>query len=495
MSTQATPVKKKETTTTYILKLAVGVFFMFFFGLIVPPFGTVTKMGVQIIGIFIGTIWFLSWFDMSWPALLSIPAVMFTGYTTTTEFITKMLGNTTVFQMIALMALCWAIRQSGAGKIIAGWFITRKFLQGRPVLFCCVFLWAFFFASIFLSYASFFLAWEILGNIFETTGYKRREKLPVLMTIGTFMVAWLGYCSLPIAGLQLAMVGSFNAIMANFGIQLDTATYILCGLIVGSIVSIVEGLSIKYIFHADVSRLANLDLDKMGIDKSTLHFNKQQITLLVSFVIGIGFSIVLSLLPAGSGLKVWMNGLSLAGWFAFVLVALNLIKLDGKPVMNLGEALSKGVMWGPVLCTGAFVVIGQAITSKDSGITTAISKLLNPIFGDMNWFVFLFIVIAFTAIVTNLMSNLSTGIIIITIISPFVVNYVGSGINPSVLGCAIIISAMLGMLTMSAGAWAPMLIGNEWIDSQALVLKYGGVMVLIYIIVATLLFGGLGYIL
>ena len=492
MSGQALPAKKQESTVSYIIKLAVGVFFMFFFGYVVPPFATITEMGIKVIGIFIGTIWFLSWFDMSWPPLLAIPAIVFSGFTTTSNFISLMLGNTTVFQMLALMALCWAIRESGAGKIIAGWFITRKFLQGRPVLFCCVFLWAFFFASIFLSYASFFLAWEILGNIFEATGYKKREKLPILMVIGTFMVAWLGYCSLPIAGLQLAMVASFNSTMATFGIQLDTTTYILCGLIVGSIVAIIEGLSIKYIFRADMSRLANLDLSKMGINKDELHFNKQQIILLIAFVVGIGFSIVSSLAPAESALKLWMNKITLFGWFSVILVALNWIKIDGKPVMSVGQALSKGVMWGAVLCTGAFVVIGQAITSKDCGITTAISQLLNPIFGDMNWFVFVQIAVAFTTIVTNLMSNLSTGIIIITIISPFVMNYVGAGINPSVLGCAIIISAMTGMLTMSAGAWAPMLIGNEWIDSQALVLKYGGAMAFIYIIIATLAFGALG---
>lgn len=487
------PLKKQDSTVSYIAKLLVGLFFMFGFGYVIPPFGTVTKLGVQVIGIFIGIIWYLSWFEMTWPPLLAIPALVFTGYTTAPEFITSMLGNTTVFQMIMLMALCYAIRQSGAGKIIAGWFITRKFLKGRPVLFCCVFLWAFFIASIFLSYASFFLAWEVLGNVFQATGYKKREKFPILMIIGTYMAAWLGYCSLPIAGLQLAMVASFNSTMAGYGVVLDTATYILCGLIVGSAVTIVEGLSIRYLFRADLTRLANLDLEKMGIDTASLHFNKQQLLLLAAFFVGIGFSIVSSFVPKESALGVWMGTITLYGWFALLLPLLSWIKTEGKPVFSIGESLSKGVMWGAVLCTGAFVVIGGAITSDACGIKAGINALLSPLFGNMNWFLFMLFAVALTSVITNLMSNLSTGVVIITIIAPFVVNYMEAGINPSVLGCAITISAMLGMLTMSAEAWSPMLIGNEWIDSQPLILKYGSAMVGIYIIVATVLFALLAY--
>ena len=479
----------------YWIKIAIGLLFMFGFGAVVPPIGPVTAMGMQVIGIFIGIILYLSWFEMTWPPLLAIPALVFTGYIDTNSYIASMLGNTTVFQMIMLMALCFAIRQSGAGNIIAGWFITRKVLQGRPVLFCCVFLWAFFIASIFLSYASFFLAWEVLSNIFKTTGYQKRERLPILMTIGAFMVAWLGYCSLPIAGLQLSMVASFNSIMVNYGIEMDTTTYILCGLIVGSIVSWVEGLSFRYIFRADMSKLKNLDLEKMGIDTSTLRFNKQQIILLIAFVVGIGFSIVASIVPKTSAVGGWMTNLTVYGWFALLMVVLTWLRVDGKPVFNLGESLSKGVMWGAVLCTGSFVVIGQAITADACGIKEAISQLLNPLFGDMNWFIFMLFAVALTAIITNLMSNLATGVVIITIIAPFVMNYMDAGINPSVLGCAIVISAMLGMLTMSAGAWSPLLIGNEWIDSQPLVLGYGGAMVLIYIVVAAIAFSVLGILL
>lgn len=492
---KAPPQGKQDSTAVFWVKILIGLFFMFVFGLVVPPIAPITRMGMQIIGIFIGIILFLSWFEMTWPPLLAIPAVVFTGYIDTSGFITAMLGNTNVFQMIMLMTLCFAIRQSGAGNIIASWFITRKSLKGRPTLFCCVFLWAFFVASIFLSYASFFLAWEVLSNIFKATGYQKRERLPILMITGTFMMAWLGSSALPISGLPLAMVGSFNSTMGAFGIELNTAVYVACGLIVGSLVAWVEGFAIRYIFRADLTKLANVDAEMMGIDTSKLRFTKKQIILLAAFVIGIGFSIVSSIVPKTSAIGTFMNTITIQGWFATLLTVLSWIKVDGEKVFNLTESLTKGVMWGAVLCTGSFVVIGQAITADACGIKAAINALLNPIFGEMSWIVFMFIAVAFTTIITNLMSNLTTGIVIVTIVAPFVMNYVDAGINPSVVGAAIIISAMMGMLTMSAGAWSPMLIGNEWIDSQPLILTYGGGMVAIYILVATVGFAALGYIL
>ena len=60
------PAKEQDSLGMYILELAVGLFFMFGFGYVVPPFGIVMILGAQIIGIFIGIIWSLTWFEMSW---------------------------------------------------------------------------------------------------------------------------------------------------------------------------------------------------------------------------------------------------------------------------------------------------------------------------------------------------------------------------------------------------------------------------------------------
>lgn len=51
---------KKQTYTAYIVKLLVGLFFIFVFGRVCPPWGGITQTGIQAIGIFFGLIFLLS---------------------------------------------------------------------------------------------------------------------------------------------------------------------------------------------------------------------------------------------------------------------------------------------------------------------------------------------------------------------------------------------------------------------------------------------------
>ena len=44
---------------------------MLFFGYL-PPFGTVTELGMKVLGIFIGAIWCFSTVGCFWPALLAL---------------------------------------------------------------------------------------------------------------------------------------------------------------------------------------------------------------------------------------------------------------------------------------------------------------------------------------------------------------------------------------------------------------------------------------
>ena len=443
---------KQSSPAVYWIEIAIGIFFMFIFGRVVPPVGTITPMGMQILGVFIGIMFYLTVFesDKSWTALMAIPAVVFTGYTTTPGFIGTMLGNPTIFQMMMLMALCYVIRESGAGKIIATWFITRRFLKGRPVLFCGVFLWAFLIGSIFLGGYAFLLAWDILGNIFNSTGYKKREKFPILMICATYMIAWIGSSCIPIQGLPLSMVASFNGIMSVYGIELNLPVYMLSGLAVGTVVCFVEAFAFKYVFRADMSKIADIDPEQMGIDVKSLRFNSRQLLLLAGYIVGVGFSVVSGIVPKESAVGQFMSTITLYGWFASILIVLSIIRVKGQPVLNLGQSLSKGVMWATVLCTGAFLIIGQGITAKPCGIKEAINSVLTPLFGDMSFVLFASIPIFITLFVTNFMSNLATGVIVITIISPFIVETF-SYVNPSVMGCAIIVTAMIGMLTICFG--------------------------------------------
>ena len=65
-----------------------------------------------------------------------------TGYITGTDLIQTTLGGSTVWQLIVIFVVLYALTKSGADRVLARWMISRKVLNGRPALFSLVFLLA-----------------------------------------------------------------------------------------------------------------------------------------------------------------------------------------------------------------------------------------------------------------------------------------------------------------------------------------------------------------
>ena len=122
----------------YYINSLIGLFFILGFGHI-PAIEPLTQVGMQIAGIFIGLIYLWSTVDLIWPSILGILAFGLSDYCTMTEAIASGLGSQVVWMLIMLMMISEAIRVSGVGEIIARWIITRRVLNGRPLLFTFMF--------------------------------------------------------------------------------------------------------------------------------------------------------------------------------------------------------------------------------------------------------------------------------------------------------------------------------------------------------------------
>ena len=109
---------KKQTYTAYIVKLLVGLFFIFVFGRVCPPWGGITQTGIQAIGIFFGLIFLLSnsEFGLILPSLLGFLAVLLTDAYTPSSLMAATFGNSTVVQIIFAYVLCQTIISTGTRK-------------------------------------------------------------------------------------------------------------------------------------------------------------------------------------------------------------------------------------------------------------------------------------------------------------------------------------------------------------------------------------------
>jgi ABC-type polysaccharide/polyol phosphate export permease len=76
MSKQEKPASNK----TMFIHIAIGIILMFA-GWFVPPFATVTEMGMKILFIFIGVIYLWSTVETTWSSCLAVILVGMSGYT------------------------------------------------------------------------------------------------------------------------------------------------------------------------------------------------------------------------------------------------------------------------------------------------------------------------------------------------------------------------------------------------------------------------------
>lgn len=484
------PAKKKKNPIAYWGVVAVGLFLMFLFGMICPTWSAVTPMGVNMVGIFVGLLVLITATgELIWPALAAAVASVVCGYGTGTEMVAQLLGTTTILQVIAILVLCAALRETGAGKVIAKKIITAKFVKGRPLVFTMSFLLAFLFADIFLdTFGGIIFSLTVFESVREALGYEKNDKYVQSMTLGLYLCGMLGAALIPFTPMTLAITGAFGAAIAPYGYGFNPAMYIVAAVAVGVVFMIVYSLLIKYVFRCDMSKLKNLNVDEIEILRTTKSkFNTKQVIYLVAFLVGIAYSFVLHFLPQDGSLYTTLAPISQAFWFVAVIVILSIVKMDGEPLMDCKKHFKEGVNWGIVLTIGMFMIVGGALSNPDLGVRTWLTELLSPLFSDMPFPIFMLAIIVICAVVTNFFSNMATGVIVSSITMPFIVVYAAQGIDPSIVAAAIAYTSMCAYMTMAAAGPAPLLLGREGIENK-FIWTNGLITLVAYILVAVILF-------
>lgn len=490
-------IQKKNVDVGYIIWVIIGLFLMLFTANIIPPWGGVTELGVAMIGAFVGLLILITATgELIWPACAAYIAVIYHGYMNAAEATASFIGTTVIIQMVAVTVICSALRETGAGEVIAKKLLTAKFVQGKPLVFTIIFLIAFLIADILLNtFGGIIFSFAVFESICDALGYKKNDRYVQAMYLGLYLDGMIGCAILPFSGMQLGITNSFNAAMQNFGYTFNPAVYIISVIPVGVCFIIVYSLAMRYIFRCDMSKIKNLDINNLESLKNVDNkFNKVQIIYILAFLFGIAYSFALLLLPKSLPWYGKFASITQAAWFVLIIVILSIVKVNGKPLMNAAKHFKEGANWGFITTVGIFSVLGGALSSDALGIKAWLTDILGPMFSNMSWPVFVLLIVVVCSVVTNFFSNMATGVIVASLTAPFSAAFADAGINVSVIGAAIAYSSMFAYLTYAAAGPAPILLGREGIESKFIWTK-GLITMVLYIVVATVIFSLLGIIL
>ena len=464
---------------------ALGVF-LTLCGRFLPSVFGLNELGMQVSCIFIGTILLWMFVSVTWPSLLCIVALILSPlYTYSSALNGAMGGWITSFVLFSSM-VTYALRQTGFLKRVAVWFATRPMSQKSPWLFLgLLFIAPLFIGSFMSPIPAFVVCLPIAEQIFAELKYEKGDMFPQVTVLGILFFASLSTAATPIAHTVTTM--ALSLYQNDMGRPVNFVSYTIFGVVSCVVIFFVAMLLTKFVCRPEVERVKNLDSSILARELQPM--TKQEKYTLAVFLIVVAMwllpGIIAPIFPSAAKA---INTLGTPTPAIIGTIILCIIEVDGKPLMNFGETVTKGVPWGAVFMVAATSILGSALTNKDAGITAVVSNALSPLINGLSPIVFVMFVSVATVVITNFASNTVTVTLMYSISLPLVYGGAIEGVNPAALTCVIGASACVACATPPSTAHAAIAAGTGWINPDTM-LKYG----LLWSVAAAVIFAAVGY--
>lgn len=460
---------------SYWIHSAIGIALMFVISNI-PPMGPVTEFGMQLGGIFIGLIYLWSFVGTFWPSLFGVIMLGMVDQITMNGIFSAFSSYIALLVLFCLI-FCGAIGDSGLTVYIGRWFLTRKIINGRPTVFNFMMMTAIYVvAGLIDPIAAVLVMWPTMYGVLQVVGYTNKDKYPRVLTVCSYLAICFGQCMIPFWGGQLVMLGAFEGAS---GIKVNYAMYLFFNVIMSLIMIALMSLAIKYIFRCDMEKMRAINVEEINKDKLPPMTIQQKIYV-VAAIAFLAFAILSAMLPQDWAFVVWMNKLNLVGFTMFLIVALVLIKIDGKPVLDSGKITKEYVSWDMYFLVVVTVYLSDVLLSDETGLKQLLIDGMMPVLGRAGSVVFLVLLIVIGILLTNYASNIVVGTVFVQLIAAIAP---ALGMNPVPVAMISTLSVFVALLSPAASPYAPALHTNtEW-TSQGEIMKYGLVLMLISMVV------------
>ena len=438
--------------------------FMFGFGFL-PTFSTVTPVGMKLIGIFLGLLYAWTTTSLIWPSLLGVVAVAALGIMPMSEFAKISFGNSTVIFILFLFFLLGFAEEAGLVRYLGNWFLSRKIAHGHPWMLTFMILFAAFVAGALVNeVAAILIFWGIYYTIAKEFGFKPFDKYSTLMICGiAFCAGTAAASALPFKLGPLIWLASYEQVS---GTTIPYNQYMLFAIPLCILCVIAYTLIIRFVFRPDISALKKLDAS--FVKPEDLILNKTQ---KIAFIFILTFMVLIlapSFFPKSWPIIQLIAQIGNVGVILIILIAMFLVKVDDKPLMNF-PVFARNISWDIYALFVIVLPIANLLTSDMTGVKPMLIELLTPLLAGKSPFVFALIVLASGTILTNVSNNAVLGIIYINLMYP-IAQIMNLNVFPII--AVMVFTIQLAYLTPAASAPAAIVFSNiQWIKAKD-VMKY-----------------------
>ena len=486
---QKAPSKKKDkmaNPVTYV-NIAIGIILMIA-GFFLPPFYTVTEIGMRILFIFIGVIYLWSTVETLWSSLLAIVMVGISGYAGMSQVLTSAFGNTTIILIFFSFVFFGGLVDCGVGKYISRFFLTRKICNGHPYIFFFIYGFGLFVLAFLVKpFAALMISWPISYIIIQDLGYTREDKTAKFIVFLTFVGCILGQLSFPFRSSCLAIITAFgNAYGSTIPFMSFLAfEVIMAACVVGCLIFVG-----KFILRVDVTNLKKLDVSMFNKDPLPPMNALQKFYSFMAI-----FYLICMLLPSILDATVpfvkQINALGSTAITILVVIICSIVRLNGQQVLDFKKSCSKNMSWPVIFLVVVALYFSSALLNEATGIRPCIMAVLNPLLGGRSMWSLMCILCIFCFLLTNVANNQVCAMVILPAFGAFAQE---TGMPPEMvypIATSCVLCLYLAFLTPAASPFAGMLFGNkDWLEPSdifKMALPFAVIIMLLYCTVGFLL--------
>lgn len=425
---------------------------------VIPPLGNITHLGMQILGIYIGTVMLWVMADMIWPSLLGMLLVSLTGYMRFDEYISSGFGNKTVIFVLLISIFAGFITSSGVSDNIARYIVSRKFAQGKPWLISSLFVFAsYFIACLISSVAATMVVLEFFAQFAKCAGYKKGEKYPTLMMVCITFAAHMGGSVWTFRIPDAILVGYIQ----EQGGKVPLIPYFLCSVFIGGGALILYLLYCKFISGTDTDRLTDCCAEVESVPMTPY----QKWMLACSFVLLI-LLIMESMISGETVLGRLLGNLGTNGIVTLMLAVMMFFRLQDRRTSFADiEQGMKTVPWKIFYVIIFNMPMASILNDSALGINTTLTGVIVKLFGtEVNTTLFILCILVMIVIFTTFISNVTVCLMFYNVLALF---SPALGISTTALACLISLTSNASVILPGANPQAAMLHGRtDWVRTK-----------------------------
>lgn len=436
----------KKEYIHYLIALIIGIVIWF----ALPASNGLTDIGVHVIAILIPVLYLWLTTNTHWTCFLALALLVMTQAMTANEVWAGSMGHFVVITVLAYMLLNICLKQTGVINKIAIWFVTRKFVQGRPYAFMAMFFASNVIIGMFMDNLSLAVIYiGITGVLCEEIGVKKGDPFYTCMFTGVMWGNVILSIASPIAhALPNIIMGSAEA---QLGITITYGQWLAVGVPFAALCYLAIML-VVLIWRPDTTAFKNFDVE--AVKKKYPPLDARGKFSAFIFVLVVIFVLAPSILKDVNPFFAYLNNIGVVIPALLAIVVLALVRMDGKPILNVPAAM-KEVAWPPIIFAGTVSVFATPLSAENTGI----SPWLGNIFSFVNGlppFAVVVILMAFAIIMTNFLSNTVTMVLFFNI---GVIVLANGNTNMGVFTIIIALAASMASLTPSAAVPSPLFFG------------------------------------